>query len=198
MTRFQRRPPRGRGMAQSGDCTKLQCSARSRKARARLTHHSRAAENAHAAPTQMVDDDAKNYQPLFFSLPRVGVPKGSTYLFYVDGRGGMYSLLCMAVVVLRMTIGPRIPTMPGRSTSGFHRPGRAGGGRGGRARSRGRSVRNLTRALYMRYQKQAALPLPAFHRRRCRLVFCVYHFMRIIEHPDLPGFIVSLQRPFPF
>ena len=24
----------------------------------------------------------------------------------------------------RMTIDPRIPTMPGRSTSGFHRPGR--------------------------------------------------------------------------
>ena len=57
--------------------------------------------------------------------------------------GEMYSLLCMAVVVWpkrwggrggdalmimlsrsRMTIDPCIPTMPGQSTSGFHRPGR--------------------------------------------------------------------------
>ena len=28
----------------------------------------------------------------------------------------------------RMTIDPRIPTMPGRSMSGFHRPSRGGGG----------------------------------------------------------------------
>ena len=38
-------------------------------------------------------------------------------------RGGWGVLMsCMAVVV--MTIDPRIPTMPGRSTSGFHRSGR--------------------------------------------------------------------------
>ena len=37
------------------------------------------------------------------------------------GEGG-YSIACMAVVVL--TIDPRISTMPGRSTSGFHGPGR--------------------------------------------------------------------------
>ena len=35
------------------------------------------------------------------------------------GGGGTH--LCMAVVV---TIDPRIPTMPERSTSGFHQPGR--------------------------------------------------------------------------
>ena len=41
----------------------------------------------------------------------------------------------------RMTIDPRIPTMPGRGTLGFHRPGRrclhqAGGGGGGRVSPR--------------------------------------------------------------
>ena len=40
------------------------------------------------------------------------------------GSGGAL-MSCMAVVVLRsITIDPRIPTVPGRSTSGFHRPGR--------------------------------------------------------------------------
>ena len=39
------------------------------------------------------------------------------------GGGGVYSISCMAVVVC-MTIDPRTPTMPGRSTSGFLRPGR--------------------------------------------------------------------------
>ena len=39
---------------------------------------------------------------------------------------GVYSLSCMAVVVIRMTTDLRIRTMPGRSTSGFHRPGRHG------------------------------------------------------------------------
>ena len=37
-------------------------------------------------------------------------------------RGG--GLLIMMHGRSRMTIDPRIPTMPGRSTSGFHRPGR--------------------------------------------------------------------------
>ena len=31
----------------------------------------------------------------------------------------------------RMALDRRIPTMAGQSTSGFHRPGRGGGGRGG-------------------------------------------------------------------
>ena len=36
-----------------------------------------------------------------------------------EGGGGAYSLSCIS----RMTIDPRTPTMSGRSTSGFHRPG---------------------------------------------------------------------------
>ena len=36
--------------------------------------------------------------------------------------GEMYSISCM--VGSRMTVDPRIPTTPGRSVSGFHRPGR--------------------------------------------------------------------------
>ena len=52
-----------------------------------------------------------------------------------DGGGGG----CVLTVMhgrSRMTIDPRIPSMPGRSTSGFHRPGRhryipSGGGGGG-------------------------------------------------------------------
>ena len=38
------------------------------------------------------------------------------------GVGACTQFLCMAVVVL--TIDPRIPTLPGRSMSGFHRAGR--------------------------------------------------------------------------
>ena len=38
------------------------------------------------------------------------------------GGGGVIIVSCMAVV--RRTIDPRTPTMSGRSTSGFHRPGR--------------------------------------------------------------------------
>ena len=41
------------------------------------------------------------------------------------GRGGgrVYSFSSIALVVSK-TIDPRIPTMPGRSTSDFHRPGK--------------------------------------------------------------------------
>ena len=51
-----------------------------------------------------------------------------------EGEGGRVLSLCMAVVV---SIDPRIPTMPGRSTSVFHQPGRhclhqEGEGGGGR------------------------------------------------------------------
>ena len=41
------------------------------------------------------------------------------------GKGrNYYSVLRIIHGRRRMTIDPRIPTMPGRSTSGFHRPGR--------------------------------------------------------------------------
>ena len=40
----------------------------------------------------------------------------------VNGAGGVYSIFMH--VRSRMTIDPRIPTMPGRSTSSFHQPGR--------------------------------------------------------------------------
>ena len=37
-------------------------------------------------------------------------------------RGGGRAVKSCMAVHSRMTIDPRIPTMPGRSTSGFHRP----------------------------------------------------------------------------
>ena len=47
----------------------------------------------------------------------------------VCGGGGVYSVLSGVLSTQfvhgrsRMTIDPRTPTMPGRSTSGFHQPG---------------------------------------------------------------------------
>ena len=42
---------------------------------------------------------------------------------WVGGVGGVYSFIIMHGCS-RVTKDPRIPTMPGRSTSGFYRPGR--------------------------------------------------------------------------
>ena len=48
----------------------------------------------------------------------------------IGGWGGVldkrdvFDLMHGRSINSRMTIDPRIPTMPGRSTSGFHRPGR--------------------------------------------------------------------------
>ena len=52
------------------------------------------------------------------------------------GEGGGYSIC--ACGRSRMTIDPCIPTMPGRSTSGFRQPGsrRGGGGDNGNRRNR--------------------------------------------------------------
>ena len=52
-----------------------------------------------------------------------GVGKGSRAIVGGRGGGGVCSISCMAVVVC-LTIDPRMPTMLGRSMSGFHRPGR--------------------------------------------------------------------------
>ena len=46
------------------------------------------------------------------------------YITQGRGKGERELMSFMAAVVQSMTIDPRIPTMPGRSTSGFHRPGR--------------------------------------------------------------------------
>ena len=51
-----------------------------------------------------------------------GRREGSGVRGGVYSVGEMYLISCMAVVLL--TIDPRIPTTPGRSMSGFHRPGR--------------------------------------------------------------------------
>ena len=37
----------------------------------------------------------------------------------------------MHMAVVLRTIDPRMPIVPGRGMSGYHRPGRCGGGRGG-------------------------------------------------------------------
>ena len=70
----------------------------------------------------------------FFFEPRTdrdGGPGGGGTRYII---GEMYSISCMAEVV-RPYIDPRLPTMSGRSKSGFHRPGRHclhQGGGGGR------------------------------------------------------------------
>ena len=45
-------------------------------------------------------------------------------LFDDNIRGGGVLMSCMVVVVQSMAVDPRILTMPGRSTSGFHLPER--------------------------------------------------------------------------
>ena len=47
-------------------------------------------------------------------------------IFLTDWGGGGGRVLVITHGRSRITVDPRVPSMPGRSTSGFHRPGRQG------------------------------------------------------------------------
>ena len=111
----------------------------------------------------------------------------------LKGRGGgrVQSLSCMAVVcqTVDQTVDPRIPTMPGRSSSGFHRPSRhclhqaeGGGGGWGTARRRGagggREGVVRYRCLYQVFCNPAAFVRVVLVSRVGGLLFCVFFSSR--------------------
>ena len=62
---------------------------------------------------------------MIWAKTRGAILKGSkSQSGFKNGRGGEGRVLDAMRGRSRMTRDPRVPTMPGRSTSGFHRPGR--------------------------------------------------------------------------
>ena len=85
------------------------------------------------------------------------------------GGGGGAFLSCMAVVVQCDRRDPRIPAMPGRSTSGFHRPGSIAYTKGRGRETSGRLFVNAYHEKPKSYQNRRGGGTRKRRQRRCNV-----------------------------